>query len=129
MSFKNLDDFFRFGWLTIKPALRKQLTIVVSETSPQERTSIFIASSIEIEGIGFALSTAFMMLLTIRVRYLHFNDLMTPWSIGCKQEVVFGGEIKCDRFKILNIGMGRAVINNQCYFTAFMQIFYLIHDF
>ena len=68
--------------------------IVLFETSPQEWASIFIASSIEIEGICFPLSIAFMIILIMRVRYLHFNDRMTPWSIGCKQEVVFGGRKK-----------------------------------
>ena len=81
-----------FIWhIFLKTALRKQSRIVLSGTSLQEWASIFIASSIEFEGIYFPLSIAFMIVLIMRVRYLHFNDRMTPWSIGCKQEVVFGG--------------------------------------
>lgn len=54
-SFSKSHDAFE----AICPISWKQLTKIVPEIYPEERTSIFIASSIEIESIGFALFTAF----------------------------------------------------------------------
>ena len=59
--------------------------------TPEKKTSIYIASSTRMKGIYFPLSIALIIFLKIRVLQLHFSDRMTPWSIGCKRQVVFGG--------------------------------------
>lgn len=71
-------------WLFLKiPAFLKQLPMVISGSVDHHYSSITIASSIVMFGNSLSQSKALMYLWIISVRYLTFNDSITPSSIGC----------------------------------------------
>ena len=63
-------------------------------TSSHDKTSIFIAPNTEMFGSDLLPSIASIIFWTTFILYLAFKEWMTPWSIGCKTEVVFGGRKK-----------------------------------
>lgn len=79
------------GSLPLLPPLKfqslgKQFLTVVSDMSEQEGCDNFMTSRIDVAGKTFCVS-----LWMIFPRYFALRDLITPWSMGCVFDVVFGG--------------------------------------
>ena len=74
-----------------KPEILKQFLTVFGVTSVHANTCIFMAYGIEIFWSGFLLSIASIIFWTTSVLYFAFKERITPWSIGCKADVVLGG--------------------------------------
>lgn len=76
-------SWVQFCWLFLEIAnFLKQLTMVISGSVDHHCSSIITASSIVMLGNSFLQSIALMYLWVISVRYLAFNNSITPWSIG-----------------------------------------------
>ena len=73
------------------PALQKQFTIVSVVSAFHAETNIGIPCSSEIFGRVLFFSKLLIISPTTFVRYFTLRDLITPWSIACDKEVVFGG--------------------------------------
>ena len=88
-------------WLYLEiPAFLKQLTMVISSSVDHDCSSIIIASSIVMFANSLSESIALIYFRITLVWYLSFNDRITPWSIVCVTEVVFGNE------KIRSVALG-----------------------
>ena len=74
------------------PALQKQFTKFSVNAEFQAETSIFIPIKIEIFDRTSFFSKLQMNFWTIFLRYLAFRDLITPWSMGCVFDFVFGSK-------------------------------------
>ena len=97
----------------------------VVDTSSHARRSVFKVSLIEIIGKGLSSLIASVIIWTTFVRYFAFKDLKAPWSMVCREDVLWDRK-RYGKILIQSLGELGSYLQLMQPYVALSQVSHLI---